>query len=158
MARQALDYYPTPEWCYEELPINWKLFKSAHEPCSGDGRIVCFLESRGIPTTWSEISEGKNFLEWTGHTDLIIGNPPYSKAQEFVEHSLVRANTVIMLLRLAFLSSKKRYPFNTINQITALYTLASRPRFINGKSDYSDYGWFVWDKTNRTSIGFNWIG
>ena len=158
MARRAFDYYSTPEWCYKELPIQWELFESAHEePCSGDGRIVRFLESKGINTTSSEIREGRNYLDWTGYTDLILSNPPYNQAKEFIEHSLVRANTVIMLLRLGFLSSQKRYPFNTINPITGLYTLSRRPHFINGKSDYSDYAWFCWDKTNRTSTGFNWV-
>ena len=42
--RNKFDYYPTPEWCYEKLPVDWSQFNSALEPGSGDGRIVNFLE------------------------------------------------------------------------------------------------------------------
>ena len=32
MSRSPYDYYPTPEWCYENLPIDWSQFKTAMEP------------------------------------------------------------------------------------------------------------------------------
>ena len=35
--RNKYDYYPTPEWCYENLPIDWSQFEIALEPAAGDG-------------------------------------------------------------------------------------------------------------------------
>jgi len=100
LPRNAYDFYPTPEWCYEKLPIDWSQFKTAHEPCKGDGRIVSFLQNKGIKTSWTEIQEGKDYFEWDGEVDLILTNPPFSIAREFIEHSIACASTVIMLLRI----------------------------------------------------------
>ena len=43
--RNNYDFYPTPPYCYEQLPIDWSLFDTAIEPCQGDGRIVEFLKN-----------------------------------------------------------------------------------------------------------------
>jgi hypothetical protein len=43
------------------------------------------VESRGIDT-----NKGENFFDWDGYVDLIMGNPPYSIAQRFIEHALPR--------------------------------------------------------------------
>ena len=157
MKRKEYDFYPTPDWCFENLQLDWIRFKEAHEACRGDGRIVSFLQSKGIPTTYSEIREGKSFFDWGGYTDLILTNPPFNEAQEFVRYSLTRANTVIMLLRLGFLSSIKRKQFNQINKPTGLIILSKRPSFVEGRSDNSDYAWFIWDKTDRTPRDLNWL-
>ena len=57
------DFYPTPMWCYENLDIDWSKFKTAHEPCAGDGRILNWINSKGIDCSYSEITEGKDFFE-----------------------------------------------------------------------------------------------
>ena len=105
--RNAYDYYPTPEWCYENLPIDWSQFKTALEPCKGDGRIVSFLEKQGIETNWCEIQEDKDFFDHDGEYDLIFTNPPFSIAEEFIQHALGMSTTVVMLLRINFLGSQK---------------------------------------------------
>lgn len=79
---------------------------------------------------------------------LIIGNPPFSLAQEFVERSLELAKstngTVAMLLRLAFLESKKRAAFHKANPCD-VFVLSERPSFTgDGKSDSCAYAWLVW--------------
>lgn len=151
------DFYPTPSWCYTNLNIDWSLFTSAHEPCAGDHRIVKFLTSKGINTTHTEILEGTNFLQWTGTTDLIISNPPFSLAQEFIGYAIPRANTTIMLLRLNFLASIKRYDWWKNHSPTSLYVLSKRPSFTGEGTDATDYAWFVWDKTDRISKGIYFV-
>ena len=96
------DFYPTPMWCLENIDVDWSKFKTAHEPCRGDGRISDWLTSKGLNTSYTEITEGTDFFEWSNTVDLIITNPPFSLAQEFIDHATANATTVFMLLRLNF--------------------------------------------------------
>lgn len=88
--------------------------------------------------------------------DLVIGNPPYSLAEQFVCHSLtlVKPNGyVIFLLRLSFLCSSKR--INGLYQkhpLRAFAPIAPRPSFTEGGNDNSEYAAFVWQQ------GFTGVG
>ena len=156
LPRNAYDFYPTPEWCYENLPIDWSLFKTAHEPCKGDGRILSFLENKGIETSWTEIQEGKDYFEWSGKVDLILTNPPFSIAKEFIEHSMMCSTTVIMLLRVNFLGSQARHDFWNQFPPDGLIILSKRPSFTGKGTDATDYAWFVWSDKKELH-GFRWI-
>lgn len=151
------DFYPTPAWCYENLEIDWTQFSTAHEPCAGDHRIVDFLQDVGITTTHTDILEGTNFLEWNQPTELILTNPPFQLAQEFIDHSVVLADTVIMLLRLNFLGSISRHDWWKTCSPTALHVLSKRPSFTGGGSDATEYAWFVWDKTDKIPHGISFV-
>lgn len=151
------DFYPTPMWCYENLDIDWSQFTSAHEPCRGDGRIQRWLQQHGVKTTYSEIREGKNFFSWNGKVDLILTNPPFSLSQEFIDHSIERANTIIMLLRVNFLGSVSRYDWWKENSPTCMYVLSKRPSFTGIGTDATEYAWFVWDKTDRLPKGVRFV-
>lgn len=87
---------------------------------------------------------------------IIIGNPPYSKAIEFVKKSLelLEENGIlILLLRTAFLESKSRYEFWQENPLNRLYTLSKRPSFTGRGTDATSYSWFIWEKnTDRQCI------
>lgn len=96
-----------------------------------------------------------DYLSWsTASTyDVIIGNPPYNQAMEFVEKSLSLLKPfgkLIFLLKTSFLESKKRYDFWQMNPITDLYVLSSRPSFTGKGTDATGYSWFVWDKAKST--------
>jgi len=85
----------------------------------------------------------------------IITNPPYSIAQEFIEKcfKIADQNTeIIMLLRLAFLESKKRYEFWQKHPVSELYVLSKRPSFTGGGTDATAYAWFVWKNTKEQKI------
>tara|TARA_B110000858_G_scaffold184428_1_gene225643 strand:- start:310 stop:891 length:582 start_codon:yes stop_codon:yes gene_type:complete len=151
------DFYPTPSWCYKNLDIDWSQFSSAHEPCRGDSRIYDWLCEQNLNTTYSEIREDKDFLEWTGTTDLIITNPPFSLAQEFITKSCKQAETVIMLLRLNYLGSITRHEWWKEYSPTSLYVLSKRPSFTGKGTDATDYAWFVWDKTTRIPKGLHFV-
>ncbi len=82
--------------------------------------------------------------------DIIIGNPPYSLAINFVEKCLKCLKddgVLIFLLRTAFLESKSRYDFWQHNPLSGLYTLSKRPSFTGKGSDATSYSWFIWDKS-----------
>ena len=86
--------------------------------------------------------------------DTIITNPPYSIAQEIIEHCFEIAPDaeVIMLLRLAFLESKKRKAFWDKHPVTQLYVLSERPSFTGKGTDATAYAWFVWSEYRNPLI------
>lgn len=153
----ATDFYPTPLWCAENIDIDWTKFTTAHEPCKGDGRLYDWLISKGLQTSYTEISEGLDFFDWQEKVDVIFTNPPFSLAQEFIDHSIANANTVFMLLRLNYLGSIKRYEWWAKQPPVALYVLSKRPSFTGSGTDATDYAWFVWDKTDRVPRGIHFV-
>lgn len=80
--------------------------------------------------------------------DMVIGNPPFSLALEFVQESRRRASLAALFLRIAFLSSERRAAFMRENT-PSLYVLPNRPPMglnqdgIVG-TDSADYAWFTW--------------
>lgn len=98
--------------------------------------------------------EGLN-LAIQQHTEVIVANPPYNGALEFVCQSLGTVGqfgTVAMLLRDAFAESIKRRDFHRrqgqydwVWHRADRYTLSDRPSFTDdGKKDSCAYSWFVW--------------
>jgi hypothetical protein len=118
------------------------------EPCKGEeGRIIERITCHR--RLWCEIAEGFDYLAYQPErrADLIITNPPFSQALEFLQKSLAEADCVIYLLRLNFLESRKRRAFWQANPPTHLLALAERPCFTgDGRTDATGYGWFCWDK------------
>lgn len=170
-SRNEADFYPTPLDVVNKYlqadPIA-KLNCSILEPCAGNGNIINALKNRGYTDINAvEIREDEketlekiannvhigNFLAMEGlknKYDVIITNPPYKMALEFVEKSLdiVKPNgKVIMLLRTNFLESKKRFDFWQKNPVSGLYVLSQRPSFTGKGTDATSYSWFVWDKS-----------
>lgn len=151
--RRAYDVYETPAWAVEALlkviPIDSNL--KYMEPCRGSGRIYNHLP---LGSAWGEIRQGVDYLQTQyNHVDVIITNPPYSLAQEFVTKALGEADVVIMLLRLGFLESMKRWEWWQDNPLSSLMVLSKRPSFTDdGKTDGSGYAWFVWDKNNKMEL------
>jgi len=121
--------------------------KSFLEPCRGTGNIY---DSVSIPIKrYCEISEGLDYMNRKfDNIDLIMTNPPFAQAMPFILKSLKEAKTVIYLLRLNFLGSQKRKQFWQMIPPTHLYVLSHRPKFINNRTDATEYAWFCWDSGN----------
>ena len=90
-------------------------------------------------------------LSW--HPDLIITNPPFNLAMEFIKkaiNDITDDGYVIMLLRLNFLGSLKRFNFLKNNMPIEIYVHSKRMSFIpnSSKTDSIEYAHFVWQKTN----------
>jgi len=159
MARNAYDFYPTPAWAYENLPIDWSLFATALEPCEGDGRITRFLQEKGVQTEGFDLQTGTDYLtsEPEEIYDLILTNPPYSLALEFLDKALQDAETVIMLLRINFLGSQKRYEWFKNHEPSSMYVLSKRPSFTGSGTDSTEYAWVVWDSANKLTKGISHV-
>lgn len=90
--------------------------------------------------------------------DLVMTNPPFSQAMEFVQqaHGLTRRDGyVVMFLRSQFLASAKRAPWLRNHMPERVYFLSARPSFYGGGNDLSDYAWFVFrvGRRGRTFVG-----
>lgn len=107
-----------------------------------------------------------NYEPEGGLYDAIVGNPPYSLAEEFVRKSatLVRDRGYIyFLLQLNFLGSRKReiglfrdFPLKEV------VVLSRRPSFfaVDGKQNSTDtvnYAMFLWQKGYRGNTIINWL-
>lgn len=98
-----------------------------------------------------KLHRGCDFLSWDAQrANLIITNPPYSLAEEFVRKAvtvLTEDGVAMFLLRLGFLASQKRLPLWTRDvRLQDLGVLTQRPSFIGGTDVKTDYGWFVFSR------------
>lgn len=148
--RSENDYYPTPLQCIDPLMalIDWDAVKSFREPCRGKARMI-FDRVPVANKQWAEIDEGVDYLENDLEgVDLIITNPPFSIALDFLSQSLMEAQTVCYLLRMSFLGSQGRHSFWKANPLTHLAVISEkgRPSFTGKGTDNSEYAWFIWDK------------
>jgi len=144
------------------------------EPCAGNGNFIRIIREMGYNDHITAIEireEEKNNLKNNGSSEIeienflnyipikqyktIIGNPPYSLAQEIIEKCFQISNKnteIIMLLRLAFLESNKRYEFWQQHPVNKLYILSQRPSFTGKGTDATAYAFFVWDDSSKQEI------
>ena len=170
--RKLYDFYSTPYDCIKTLLNNIDLTEYGNdvlEPSAGNGNI-CKVFKEYYPNkelTAVELREEEynnlcqlniddviidSYYNIRYKFDIIIGNPPYSEAQEFIEHSfeLLKENGIlIFLLRTNFLESKKRFEFWKMYPLSKLYVLSKRPSFTGKGTDATSYSWFIWDKTTN---------
>jgi SAM-dependent methyltransferase len=108
-----------------------------------------------------------DFLElaFAGY-ELIMGNPPYSLAEEFIRRShdiLMPSGHCFFLLRLAFLESKKRhFGLFTDYPPKRVYVLSRRPSFFTTKDgsrtvDALAYAMFLWQKGWEGKTELDWL-
>lgn len=172
--RNVDDAYMTPGWAVKALLQECRLPGGTWlEPCAGDGAIVratqavrddvvfiandtrseCY-DSLRVLCDPADVTCRDYLVEdllFGRRPRVIITNPPYSLAMEFIKHSLGYGAVVAMLLRLPFLASQKRAPFFRDN-CPDVYVLPKRPSFLpDGKTDATDYAWFVWGTVPQRS-------
>lgn len=170
--RKAYDFYATPISSIQLL-FNSKQFKPVKvlEPSAGNGNIVKTVKDNfpdSHVTAYEIRQEEQETLQEVGADstiiadfltvdiaekyDLIIGNPPYSEALEFIQKSLQCLSDegqLVFLLRTNFLESKKRFQFWQDFPLSELYVLSKRPSFTGKGSDATSYSWFVWSKKEK---------
>lgn len=177
--RKGYDFYATPISVVDNLlnylDVKELQNKTVLEPSAGNGNIVKSLLGGGIRKEYittceirEEEKDGLNAIsgeviicdflsdmDTSRKFDLIIGNPPYSDAINFVEKCLNMLSDngkLIFLLRTAFLESKSRYDFWQKNPLSELYVLSKRPSFTGKGTDATSYSWFIWDKSTNSQV------
>lgn len=154
------DFFPTPE------PVTRAFLDACQlpdgtwcEPACGDGAIVRAVGPRNLWLTYDvrdvpapatgELDLHMPCTDWlerpmTSPIDVLITNPPFYLAEEFVRKALSCATHVAMLLRLAFLETRRRESLHRDHPCD-VYVLTRRPSFTaNGATDNTAYAWFVW--------------
>jgi hypothetical protein len=169
VARPEHDFYQTPEWAIEALLRRLARFmtpRSILEPAAGNGALLGPLRRTWpdatvdafdiAPQHEAVIKRAFWFDDTPQRYDLVITNPPFSHAMEFVQYGLSRlapGGYNVDLLRLAFLESEERSPFFRRNE-PDVFVLSARPSFRNGQTDpKTAYAWFVWREGRRRSWG-----
>lgn len=97
-----------------------------------------------------------NYMEWypTRHYDMVVTNPPYTIAIDYIVTALedcVEDGFVVMLLRLNYFGSVGRRDFWQQHMPVYCVIHSQRPRFA-GKSDLCEYAHFVWRKGEKPSF------
>ena len=174
--RSARDFYRTPVEAViplvQEIHDRWGNLSEPVilDPGAGDGNIT-----RAIRTVWpkahlvaveidpqheaalraagaSEVVIGDFLTTPLDGFDLIIGNPPFSLAVEFIDRSREQLNpfgVMTMLLQLNFLGSEERVDWWQARPQQAQRTLSPRPSFDGVGADSVDYAWQVWDEQRQ---------
>lgn len=169
--RRDRDYYATPAWCTELVLDRLDGPDRILEPSCGDGAILRVLRER-VPSHVElhgvEIDRSRfdmvvgtavvmlaDFLTLDPSSaepyDLVITNPPFSLASDFVQRSLdwLTPNGVaLFLLPLSFLASQRRAPW-LAKHCPDVWPLSRRPSFTGGGTDAVDYAWMRWTKHER---------
>jgi len=180
--RAPNDFYATPATAIapilKVLAPCIEIAQGIVEPCAGDGAILraiepmvgaqSFVHAIEIDRTRFEKlafclnhkqkSHCEDFLamapdRFEPNIDLVITNPPYGLAIEFIKKSIeiAPAGLIVFLLRLNFLEGLARAPFLR-EHAPDVYVLPRRPSFTGKGTDATAYAWFVWQgRAVRTS-------
>jgi hypothetical protein len=80
-----------------DIIYHFKPSGSLLDPCRGQGSFYDNFPSN-TRRAYCEISEGKDFYNWSESVDWVIGNPPYSIFHEFLTHSFQISDNVLFLV------------------------------------------------------------
>jgi hypothetical protein len=168
IAERRDDLYETPPEAVQALLRVESLPESIWEPACGPGSIVGILRAAGHRVYATDLvdwgcpdSESRiDFLmEWAlplPHIGAIVTNPPYKQADQFVAHALTLCPRVMMLLRLAFLESRRRSDLIDDGSLARVHVFHSRLPMMHRHgwqgpraSSSIAFAWFVWDRAHR---------
>lgn len=180
--REENDYYATPpkevtNIC-EILKLNFNLDDVILDPCCGGMHMLLGIEQyqSGLQLVGNDIIKRPtaqlpdnikyvecgdcNFLSNDNHfeADYIFLNPPFKEIIPFVTKSLqIAKKSVIMLCRLNFLETQKRYEqIFKLNPPDDVYIYIDRIAcYKNGDftikpNSIESYAWFIWNKTEQS--------
>lgn len=176
--RKPSDFYPTPYDGTESLiPLIQKIVKPGGriwEPCSGDLDMTRVLEWHGYEVTSTELRDtgqgitGIDFLSddvqtklgWEPDPDMIVMNPPFSLAAEFITKALSYTDNVACLVKIDYWNAISRLPLFERTRPHFFLPLTFRLAFLKaerGNSPLMNCAWVVWTddsmKEDLRSIG-----
>jgi len=158
--RNKNDFYPTPEKLAPALMslVNFKDGDILLEPAKGQKGNQPFYDAfpPANKKLWAEIEQGVDYFKNDFSADVIISNPPFNIAEEFIVKAIDELRPdgmLIFLLRVNYLGSQKRYDSlwqQDKYKPKQIITLVQRPSFTgDGATDSTEYAFFVWGDTSR---------
>jgi hypothetical protein len=158
--RKELDRYQTPAWVTATLMPHIPDLRERRiwEPAAGSGQMVRELQKHCPDVHGSDIEAGIDFLDQTNHlgADVIVSNPPYTLAREFIEHALrltkPQLGLVAMLLRADYDSAATRqHLFSGCRIFAKKLVLTKRIVWFDGPgaAPSFNHAWYVWDWTHE---------
>ena len=176
LARQPLDFYPTPSllsWALLDLHsfVGWHGLPTVLEPCNGEGAISDVLKESGLfrfvdtadidpakvkPSTaigaTSFTMDATDPQAWShmARYDWVITNPPFNKAPTILPLALDNCRVgMAMLLRLSYLEPcANRASWLQEHPPAKLIVFNPRPQF-RADTDGTDSvttAWFIWHR------------
>lgn len=108
------DFYQTPRVLTERFLNAYDIPRTCSilEPAAGENAIVNVLKERFDKVTYFDKFVGDNprcFFDYTEKHDVVMTNPPWRDALDFILHSMGIADKSIHLLPLDYLHSSSRY-------------------------------------------------
>ncbi len=127
------------------------------EPAAGRGKMVAALRARGYRVHATDIKHTRtDFLKQYAPSKCIVTNPPYSLAQEFIEHALALtkpySGMVAMLLRTDYDHAKTRqHLFGDCLMFKMKIVLTTRIVWFErkGAAPSFNHAWFIWNWKNK---------
>lgn len=163
--RNANDFYPTPAVAIKPLLDELEKYVPSSpvilDPGCGQGALTLACLERwptAIPFAVDLYDPPKDINGWPVHwadfltmepraVDLIISNPPFSMAREFIDqmHLWRDERTVMAVLqRMNYMGSQKRHEWWRSMARPKLRVLSTRPSFTEGGTDSTEYCWYLW--------------
>ncbi len=168
--RNKNDWYPTSYAMAQKMMerITFKAYDELLDPCKGQRGNEPFYYAfpKHFKKSWAEIDEGVDYFKNEFKADVIITNPPYNIAEDFIKKGmddLKDGGMMILLLRINYLGSQRRHKSLWTNEKyipKAIITLAERPSFTgDGKTDMTEYAFYVFGDTSRLKdqSPFQWL-
>lgn len=169
VATEGADFYATPHWATEALLDQETFSGEVWEPCCGEGDISMVLKKRGCLVHSSDLFDRgygtqEDAFNVTKRYDNIITNPPFNIAEDLLNHFLsLYDKKIALLVRTAFLESKKRYSIFKENPPARVFVFSQRvsmyPKGYEIKSGgTTSYSWIIWDKSEKSgNTQLKWI-
>lgn len=156
----------------------------ALEPSAGAGVFLSALASRypAVRRVAVDINAPQHIAQWGGAIpihgdfldtgtlarcrreagdglyDLVIGNPPFTHAQDFIEAATPLAWATVFLVRLGFLASERRVEFFRRHRPAYVYILPQRPSFTGThRTDSADYCFVAWLRGYEGPTMTHWL-
>lgn len=178
--RKPADFYPTPFDVTESLvPLIERLLEPGAriwEPACGDLDMTRVLEWHGFEVTSTDIRDtgiispenngfgGLDFLNddpaekfgWEPDPDMVVMNPPFALAAEFIEKALTYTPNVACLMKIDYWNAISRLPLWQRQMPAFFLPLTWRPAFLakeRGNSPLMNCAWCVWIDPELRDLG-----
>ena len=90
------DVVYTPAWVALDMVEHFQPSGRVLDPCRGAGAFTDVLPG----AEWCEITDGRDFFDWSETVDWVVGNPPYSLTRKWFRHSYTVAEHLLYLVPL----------------------------------------------------------